>query len=116
MVKTALKALGLSGVFYVMIAGFGLLLSNAPNLEVPEREDFSLSGMTVINPEINRLANHTVEVRGSQIERVYPSENEAGESGSKSSYTGMYVLPGLIEMHAHIWFQADHFNALFLLH
>ena len=61
----------------------------------------TLHGVTVINPMVERLSDATLEVRSGRIVRLAA---DAGAASGKAlvEYRGGYVLPGLIDMHAHL--------------
>ncbi|MGO9605855.1 MAG: amidohydrolase family protein [Candidatus Binataceae bacterium] len=68
-------------------------------LETPERS-FVLTGVTIVNPGLNRLKGKTLVVKDGRIlkvEDVAPAD--AGIVAAR--YAGYYVLPGLIDMHVH---------------
>ncbi|MCP4003987.1 MAG: amidohydrolase family protein [bacterium] len=67
-------------------------------LEVPER-GVTLHGVTVINPGRERRSNTSVIVRGNRIERVQPTLPPS--LADDEDFAGMYVLPGLSDMHVH---------------
>ena len=97
----------------VGLAIFWLLQPPAP-LPVPERGG-SFDHVTVIQPGESRRVAQTLSISGSTIGAIAPSEGDSGP------YAGMYVLPGLVNMHAHhppqsIPVARDLFALLFLMH
>jgi imidazolonepropionase-like amidohydrolase len=101
----------------LMLAAFGLwwLLQAPLPLPAPERGG-AFDHVTVIQPGESRREAQTLTLEGAAIGAVAASEGEA-----KGPYAGMYVLPGLINMHAHhppksIPVARDLFPLLFLMH
>src|SRR5262245_8681283 len=95
-------------------AGVYWMLQPPAPLPVPERVA-AIDYVTVIQPGESRRAYQTITVAGSVIGTVAPSD------GAHGPYAGMYVLPGIINMHAHhppqnIPVARDLFPLLFLLH
>ena len=101
MLKRILKIFGMAVLVIVGFLGAGCFLFTPPEIEVPDRQDLTLTGVTVVNPGGERRVGQTMLVRGVQIFRIDPSEEDTPDPSSDSSYAGMYVLPGLIDMHVH---------------
>lgn len=100
----------------LVAAGLGLawLLQVPPPLPAPERGG-TFDHVTIIQPAESRRENQTLSVNRDAIGTLEPSTGERGP------YAGMYVLPGLINMHAHhppqsIPVARDLFPLLFLMH
>jgi len=113
--RTALRTvLGLI-VVVALLAGWVVLSLRPPApLAVPER-GATLLGVTVINPGVDRRPNQRVLIDGGTIALV---DDEGSDGGP---YSGYYVLPGLIDMHAHFppaspIGDGDHFPFLYLYH
>ena len=92
----ALKIVGaIVAVLVALIVAFLVIMRPAKPLAVPG-QGVTLSGVTVINPGIDRRANQTVIVEGGTIKSI-----GAASGAGDSRYTNAYVLPGLIDMHVH---------------
>jgi len=92
---------------------YWMLQPPAP-LPVPDR-GVIIDHVTVIQPGEGRRADQTLAVSDTTIDAIAPSD------GATGPYAGMYVLPGLINMHAHhppqnIPVARDLFPLLFLMH
>jgi Amidohydrolase family len=110
-----LRLLGiiLAALVAVGVALYWLLQPPSP-LPAPERGG-SFDHVIVIQPAESRRENQTLSLNRGTIGGIEPSTGERGP------YAGMYVLPGLINMHAHhppqaIPVAADLFPLLFLMH
>jgi imidazolonepropionase-like amidohydrolase len=66
-------------------------------LPVPPRADVVLAGITVINPGVERLPDHSIVVREGRIVEVRPTR--PGDPAPPCS--GCYAIPGLIDAHVH---------------
>ena len=68
-----------------------------PTLVVPGQSSLALADVTVVNPGGGRAAHRTIELSDGRIvaitDRVAP--------GGDRRFAGMFVLPGLIDMHVH---------------
>src|SRR3954470_6616458 len=66
----------------------------------PTAEDFVLRDVTIVRPAFGRDEHQSISVHDGRI--------RLGDSGSGAEdpetriYRGMYVLPGLVDMHAHL--------------
>jgi cytosine/adenosine deaminase-related metal-dependent hydrolase len=103
-------------VLILVLAAAGLYWQLQPPrpLPVPER-GAAIDHVTVIQPGEGRRADQTLTIAGSVIGSI------AASDGVPGPYVGMYVLPGLINMHAHhppqnIPVARDLFPLLFLMH
>lgn len=103
-------------VLILLVAAAGLYWQLQPPtpLPVPER-GAAIDHVTVIQPGEGRRVDQTLTIAGSAIGAV------AASDGAPGPYAGMYVLPGLINMHAHhppqnIPVARDLFPLLFLMH
>ncbi|MCZ6462730.1 MAG: amidohydrolase family protein [Proteobacteria bacterium] len=90
-------------------------LTPVPPLALPE-SGAVLSGVTMVNPGLDRRDGVEIRVVGSRIHTI--ASASVGESGP---YAGAYVLPGLVDMHVHFppdspLRQAELFAFLFLYH
>ena len=102
----------------VLVAALGaalyLVIRPPAPLPLPER-GATLDGVTLVEPGLGRHENRRLVVGGSAIERI----EAAGASGGP--YAGMYVLPGLTDLHVHfppsaLPGQTELFAFLFLYH
>jgi imidazolonepropionase-like amidohydrolase len=82
----------------VAVVAIGIALAPPPPLAVVSLT-FELPDVTVVNPASERLEHRNVRVASGRIERI---GNDAPASAALAEYRGMYVLPGLIDMHAHL--------------
>ncbi len=62
----------------------------------PPRKDLALSGLTVVNPGVDRVADATIRLREGRIAAV-----EASGPPGEAEFAGCFALPGLIDMHVH---------------
>ena len=67
-----------------------------PAIAVPERGALVLENVTVINPALDRASGRRVSIDGGRITAI-----DAAPLSAQGSYAGMFVLPGLVDMHAH---------------
>lgn len=78
----------------------------ALSLSPPDRVDpvledsFRLAGVQLIEPGIRRLTDATIEVRAGELSSVRTSST--GETSDLEDLRGMYVLPGLMDLHTHL--------------
>ncbi len=68
-----------------------------PRLEQPPRAELVISGVTVINPGVERLADRTLVVRDGRIAEVRPRL----ASDPAPVCADCFALPGLIDAHVH---------------
>jgi imidazolonepropionase-like amidohydrolase len=113
-----------SGVALLLVAAlavgaFALWRALAPPAPLaPAPQGATLENVTLVDPGVGRRRARTVVVEGGRIASI----GAAGGAGEGNEpYAGMYVLPGLIEMHGHLppaagLPQADLFALLYLLH
>ena len=66
----------------------------------PTSVAFTLDNVTVINPGDSRRERQRITVNSAAIQSIAPASDPA--SGALQTYSGMYVLPGLADMHAHL--------------
>ncbi|OQW54186.1 MAG: hypothetical protein A4S14_01760 [Proteobacteria bacterium SG_bin9] len=71
-----------------------------PNPLQPTSTAFTLDNVTVINPGDSRRERQRITVNSETIQSIAPASAPA--SGALQTYSGMYVLPGLADMHAHL--------------
>ncbi|HEY4944230.1 MAG TPA: amidohydrolase family protein [Rhizomicrobium sp.] len=80
--------LAAGGLFYTLLP---------PSLPVPPQSDIVISGVTVINPGMDRLSDRTVVVHDGRIVAVRPRV----ATDPTPICRGCYVIPGLIDAHVH---------------
>lgn len=93
------KAVVVLGALLVVGAALVLALRavlRPPAVRVPERAGLVLDGVTVIQPGLARESERRVTIVGDRIEAIEPAAPDA-----PSPHRGMFVLPGLVDMHTH---------------
>jgi imidazolonepropionase-like amidohydrolase len=96
----------------------GLIAALSPErLPVAPRTDVIITGVTVINPGVERLADHSIEIRDGRIVEVRPRRADDPEP----ICPGCYAVPGLIDAHVHLppriaLGNQELFSLLFLAH
>ncbi len=93
------------------LAGAGALLAAAlvallillwpPAPLVVSQSDFSLAGLTIINPGVSRKSNQRIRIHAGRIESIADDSPGRPDSPDVHRYAGGYLLPGLIDMHVH---------------
>ncbi len=74
-----------------------------PSAVEPLSETFTLRGVTVINPGVNRTPNATVIVKAGAFQDGTGDEGiPPGAPPELAQFAGMFVLPGLVNMHEHL--------------
>lgn len=69
---------------------------------------FAITGATVVTMTGGVLADHTVVVRGDRIAALGPSAQVAVPAGATVvDGAGKWVMPGLADMHVHLWNKDD---------
>ena len=63
---------------------------------------FTLSHVTVISPKRGRWANQQVQVQNGHIATVTDASDTTPLADALHDYDGMYVLPGLVDLHTHL--------------
>jgi imidazolonepropionase-like amidohydrolase len=66
-------------------------------LPVPPQADVVIAGVTVINPGVERLTDHSIVVRDGRILEVRPRRQD----DPAPLCLGCYAIPGLIDAHVH---------------
>jgi hypothetical protein len=107
-------ALGLVALAISLVAGLYFLVSPPAPLALPP-QGATLDGVTVVEPGRGRAEGRRVVVAGGSIESV-----DAARGGA-NPYAGMFVTPGLVDMHVHLppaklAGQTELFAFLFLYH
>lgn len=81
-----------------------------------EPVELLVRNVTVIDPErATRTAGRDVLIDAGHIVGVVPSENTPREAESVVDGTGKYLMPGLMDMHAHSSFRPVHVSTLKLM-
>jgi dihydroorotase len=99
-----------SGVIFILVM---TLLTPHANAQTP-RYDLLLKGGHVIDPANHLDGSFDVAVSGGKIAAV-EKDIPAGQSGKVVDVSGLYVTPGLVDIHAHVghggaplnWFAPD---------
>ena len=92
-------------VLLIVVLGLGLFLFvkwslRPPRALTPPGRSFVLTGVTIVNPGLDRLPGRTIIVRDGRITKITDvAPADAGVVASR--YAGYFVLPGLIDMHVH---------------
>lgn len=113
--RVALRIAG-ALVLLLLLAGGGIYLILKPPAPLPlPPQEVVLDDVTVVRPGDGREEHRRVIVRGGEIVAIEP----AGAPGG--AYGGMFVLPGLVDMHVHfppstLSGQTELFAFLFLYH
>jgi cytosine/adenosine deaminase-related metal-dependent hydrolase len=93
-----------------------LMAYRSPKIQVPPPRAI-LRDVTIVNPGQDRLYGQTLVVEGDRIARISPTVQQGAVKSDDAQYAGSYILPGLIDMHAHIGPPIrELFNLLFLAH
>jgi len=101
MIRRILKALAIVVVVLgLLVVGVWILLQ-PPVLAVPSQERLVFSNVTVVNPGLDRRAGQTLTIRDGQIEAITANPPASSASEASTHFAGLYVLPGLIDMHVH---------------
>lgn len=117
--RALLLALGAAVALAALAAALWVALQPPP-LSIAPQADLVLDDVTVVNPGRDRRAHRRIVIQQGRITEITdtPATTLRDEPGP---YRGMYVLPGLVDMHVHLppWFlpgQLEFFNTLFLAH
>jgi len=95
------KVLVLSITLAIVFLAVGTLISlqfQLPKAPVAVSEDFVLQSVTIINPKFNILKNTDLHIKEGKIKAI---GNDIQKTRSFKEFEGSFVLPGLINMHAH---------------
>ena len=87
----AVVALGVVAIALV------LWVFRVPPLAVPAQAELGLADVTVVNPGGNRAPHRSVRLAGGRIVAI----DADAPAGADGRYAGIFVLPGLIDMHVH---------------
>lgn len=99
-----------SVVFILVWAGLRNHTYVSTNAVSTANANIVLEGVTVINPEFSRKENQTLRIVNGRIVSIAP------ETIKNKKFQGYYVLPGLIDMHVHLWPDDESTNLLLLKH
>lgn len=94
------------------------LAAKTPLGAIPlQRASLAVVNTTVIDPETGRvLPNHTIVINGDRIVAVLPSSQPNPFTVERSvDGTGKFAIPGLMDMHAHLFLPEPHAPSLNLL-
>ena len=117
MIRRLLKVLAVLVVVLILLVVGGGLLLRPPVLTVPGQGRLVFGNATVVNPGRDRRAGQTLTVEGGRITMITATPSATNEAETNSDFTGLYVLPGLIDMHVHhIPPDAELYGLLFLGH
>ena len=92
-----MRILVMLAIVLVLGAAFAASALLPPRLAPPQRNSFVLAGVTVLNPGMERLPDHTIIVESGRIVEVRPRR----ASDPASVCEGCIALPGLIDAHVH---------------
>jgi hypothetical protein len=89
----------------VVLFAAGLIAACQTSAKRSEPVDLVISNVTVIDPETRRvLPNRSVFVRGDRITAVVPSAAAGNRSAARTiDGAGRYLIPGLMDMHVHLF-------------
>ncbi|MBW2448619.1 MAG: amidohydrolase family protein [Deltaproteobacteria bacterium] len=89
------------GVTAVVFAAAGLALYAAllpPRIPVPEQRDRVFHNVTLLEPGSPARPRQTLRIEGGRIASI---EADSGDAVEATGLEGLYVTPGLIDMHVH---------------
>jgi hypothetical protein len=117
MMRRILKVVAVVIVVLVLLGVGVWLLLRPPILAVPSRERLVFANVTVVNPGLDRRAGQTLTIQAGQVEAISATPPASSESEAGTRFAGLYVLPGLIDMHVHhIPPDSELYGLLFLVH
>jgi len=113
-------------VFLLIAAGGGVLLVAgllllwiflpAPAVPVPSRSELVLVDVAVLHPGLRTQHHQTVRIREGRIARIRPARPADVPSPGADDLRGAFVLPGLIDLHVHLFGQSPLERLLYLAH
>jgi imidazolonepropionase-like amidohydrolase len=74
------------------------LVASVPASPVPAQTELRLAHVTVIEPGLGRRSDQTLVIREGRVASVEPSEEEE----SAGPWDGLFVMPGLVDLHVHL--------------
>ncbi len=107
LIKSCRGAVAVANSFYYCpVAPLSLLLSALLLLSSPGvAQILSITHVNVIDTETGEVApDRTVTIEGTRIRSVNPSKAQAPTSGKVIDGRGKYLIPGLWDMHTHVYF------------
>ena len=111
--RALLLVLGVALSLAAFVVGSWFALE-PPTLEVPPAQALEFPNVTLVTPGGARRVGETLFVRDG---RIAASGSSAGEAPVVlPQYAGMYVLPGLVDMHVHLSLHKKLLAVLFLAH
>ena len=118
--RTLIRIVTLAAALIIVAGGLVYWSFVPPSALQAAASNFILPDVTVITPRIERMNGQDVAVAGGRIERIGPASS-SDPSKALEEFRGMYVLPGLFDMHMHflpasVLHLTDHTLLLFLAH
>ena len=92
------------GVVFAGLGALALALVAAlqpPQLPVPDRRDHVFPDVTLLEPGRSPLAGRTLRIADGLIESVAETENGGASTAEAKDLAGLFVTPGLVDMHVH---------------
>jgi len=86
----------------VATLGATALSLRAPSVAVPVNQNFTLTEVTIVNPGRARFEHGSIVVAGDRITVAGPRDGMQQTTTALSEFKGRYILPGLIDLHAHL--------------
>lgn len=89
------------GALLAITIGISWHLLQPPGLQVPDRQNFLLENVTIVNPGIGNHPAQTYVIENSKIisiDNPLPAESDINKL---TGYEGSFITPGLIDMHVH---------------
>jgi imidazolonepropionase-like amidohydrolase len=74
------------------------LVASVPASPVPPQTELRLAHVTVIEPGLGRRSDQTLVIREGRVASVEPSAEEE----HAGPWDGLFVLPGLVDLHVHL--------------
>ena len=115
--------------FVILLAAFVAWLEFLPPKALPNHGTASaqprlvFDNVTIVNPGVHRERRRRIELSGNRIMRITDSSTGVSQrvEDRERGFSGLYALPGLIDMHVHLppaigLSQAELFGFLFLAH
>jgi imidazolonepropionase-like amidohydrolase len=94
-------AIGLAvGLVALVLAAVGAatLIASIPAAPFPERGEARIAHATLVEPGVRRRVDRTLVVRGGRIASIEPS----GHGERAGPWDGLFVMPGLVDLHVHV--------------
>ncbi len=89
--------------FFATLFAIAWLALQPPRLTVPEQHDWKFEDVTLVEPGRAPRPGFTVRIERGQIAELTPtrSSQRSDRAGGTSDLAGLYVTPGLIDLHVH---------------